>query len=381
MGMSAAEPISDRLDNTPIYLLLNRLRSLGIAWYFEDDVLHITSPEMAEQQPTTLTYNVGDLLDAGYDLDTLVDVISNCIAPDSWEAVGGVGGLNALGDVLFVRQTQALQLHVKGFLAALRNHARQTFVNDPVQHQVLRERLDDRVTVNFAGTPIETAIRQLSEIAGTDIRLDLPALRDLGVRERTPVTLKLTDQKLKTVLQAIALDLRLNWMLQDGVLWVTTPEKAESFSKTAVYDVRDLCRDESESEALIQAVTSQTEPSSWDSFGGAGSIESVKPGTLVILQQEQIHRQVLELLETYRAALRASRPRDRDAGDAQAVTTVYYRLHANVAESLSKLLRTLVQPESWRDEAHPQAVGEIYLAASPPDLAEPRCRQKHGGRP
>ena len=227
MGLSAAEPISDRLDNAPIYLLLNRLRSLGIAWYFADDVLHITSPEMAEQRPTTLTYNVSDLLDAGYDLETLVDTISSCIAPDSWEAVGGVGGLNALGDVLFVRQTQALQLQVKGLLDALRNHARQTFVNDPVQHLVLRERLDDKVTVNLAGTPLEAAVRQLSEIAGIDIRLDLPALRDLGVRERTPVTLKLTDQKLETVLHAIALDLRLTWMLRDGVLWVTTPEEAE----------------------------------------------------------------------------------------------------------------------------------------------------------
>lgn len=369
LGLSAAEPVSDRLENAPIYWLLNRLRAIGVTWYFEDDVLHITSPELAEQRPTTLTYNVSDLLDAGYTLDRLIDVISSCIAPNSWDTVGGPGALNSLGDVLFVRQTHEVQWQVKGLLAALRNHARQTFVNDPIQHVALREKLDDPVTINFVGTPLEAAVRQLAQISRVDIRLDLPALQDLGVRERTPVTLKLTDQKLETVLQAIALDLRLTWMLRDGVLWVTTGEKAESCAKTALYDVRDLCRDESEADSLIHAVTSQAEPDSWDVVGGPGAIESIKPGRLVVHHEEKVHMQVLKLLETYRTALRSSRPRDRGAVDPQKLTTVYYRLHANVAESLFQLLPLLVQPDSWKSQTHPEAAGEIYLAASPSDIS------------
>ena len=43
------------------------------------------------------------------------------------------------------------------------------------------------------------------------------------------------------------------------------------------------------------------------------------------------------------------------------------------------LLRTVVQPESWRDEAHPQAVGEIYLAASPPDLTSLNAAKNTAG--
>ncbi len=52
----------------------------------------------------------------------------------------------------------------------------------------------------------------------------------------------------------------------------------------------------------------------------------------MIGHREQIHRKVLQLLETYRSALRSSKPRQRRGDGPDEVITVYYRLHANVAE-------------------------------------------------
>lgn len=368
IGVLPSEPISDRLDDAPIYLLLNRLRSLSLAWYFEDDIVHITSSEVAELRLTTLPYNIGDLLDAGYDLDDLGTVIESAVDAATWESVGGPGVLSFLGDVMLVRQTDERQREVQGLLAALRNHARQTFTLDPLQHLVLRRKLDENVSVDFLDTPLETAVTQLADDAQIDIRLDMQALRELRVREREPVTLKLTDRKLKTVLRAMVSDLDLTWILQDGVLWITSSEQAEVSLKTAVYDVRDLCRDWAESEALRGAVMSQAESASWDDVGGPGTIHFARPGTLVVSNQESVLMEVLDLLETYRTALRASKPRDRDAVDPQEVVTVYYRLHTNVAEGLVPLLPKLVQPESWKSETQPKAKGEAILVASPPDL-------------
>ena len=108
IGVLPGDPVSDRLDKTPIYQFLNRLRSLGLAWYFEDDILHITSVEGAEERLTTIPYNVGDLIDAGYDLDTLGGLIGSVIAPSTWEDVGGPGVVSFLGDVIFVRQTSPM---------------------------------------------------------------------------------------------------------------------------------------------------------------------------------------------------------------------------------------------------------------------------------
>ncbi len=368
IGISTAEPVSDALNNAPIYLLLNRLRRLGVDWYYQDEILHLTSFEEAGETETTLPYNVGDLLDSGYEMDQLVDMLASTVAPTTWSEVGGPAVLNALGDVLIVRQTGELQRQVQGVLKVLRAHARQTYVYDPPQHLALRQKLQEDVSVEFVDTPLEIAIRELAAIAKTDIRLDVAELREQRIREREPVTLKLTQRKLETVLQAMLMDLDLTWILRDGLLWVTSVEAAEAFFKTAVYDVRDLCRNADESDALLEAVTEQTEPTSWDVVGGPGSISFAKPGTMVISHQEAVHDEVLELLETYRAALRASKPRKRDEQRANEIITVYYRMHENVARDLAKLLPNLVSPDSWKSEAKPQADGQVTLVASAPEI-------------
>jgi hypothetical protein len=369
IGVLPGDPISDRLDKTPIYQLLNRLRSLGLAWYFEDDVLHITSAEIAKEHLTTIPYNIGDLIDAGYDLDTLGELIESAIAPDSWQDVGEEGVVSFLGDVIFVRQTDNVQREVRGLLAALRKHGRQTFTLDSPQHSLLRRKLGENVTVAFRETPLEKAVQQLAEKSQTDIRLDMPALRATGVRQRRPITLSLTDRKLKTVLQAMLIDLDLTWILRDGVLWLTTHGEAEAFCKTAVYDVRDLCRDKVESNALVEAITSQAQSASWDVVGGEGTVQFPQPGTLVVRNTESVLGEVLDLLETYRTALRSSKSRQCPEDDPNQIITVYYRMHANVAESLVTLLPKLVHPESWKTATQPQATGKIIFVPSAPDLS------------
>ncbi len=367
-GISAAEPVSDRLNNEPVYLLLNRLRDLGLSWYFEDNILTISTPEVTNDKAVTLPYNVGDLLDAGYETDGLMDLIVVSISSDTWENVGGAGAINTLGDVLFVRQNRRAQRDVQGFLAALRKHARQTFVNDPASHVSLREKLHQNVSVDFEETPLAAAVAQLGAAAKADIRLDANALRVANVRQREPISLKLNDRKLKTVIRAMLLELDLTYILRDGVLWITTAEEAEESLITAVYDVRDLCRDDAESTALSDAITSQTAPESWDDVGGPGSIDFGLPGVMVITQEERLHADVLQLLETYRTALRESKPRKREEDDPNKITTVYYRTYTNVALDLTRLLPEIVSPESWQSKDRADAAGKIRLVASAPEV-------------
>jgi len=368
-GISLSEPLSDQLNDAPIYLLLNRLRSLGLDWYFENEILHITTEEIAEEQLQLQSYNIGDLLDAGYHEDDINDTITSSVKPDSWEEVGGPGVYRTLGDVVFVRQTNDLQRQVQGLLAGLRKHGRQTFTYDPPANLKLQQKLTEKVSVNFEDTPLVVAVEKLAADAKVDLRLDKSELREKRIRDREPVTLSLTDHDLATVLRAMLLDLKLTWVLQDGVLWITSTEKADSISKTAIYDVRDLCRDGSESDALADAITSQAQPDAWAEVGGPGQLSFPQPGTMVIYAQDQLHQDALRLLETYRTALRSSKPREIEDVDQQEVVTVYYRLHANVAQSLFVHLRVLVEPDSWRTvRDHPDAPGEISLVESVPDI-------------
>ena len=257
-------------------------------------------------------------------------------------------------------------------LQALRKHARQTFLNDPPQNRVYRDKLNTNVSVNFSDTPLTTAIEQLAAGSESDIRLDRPALREARIREREPLTLKLANRKLGTVLQALSLNLELTWILRDGVLWITTPKVAQAFLRTAVYDVRDLCRDTDETAALIEAIVTQSEPDSWSANGGGGEIESAKPGTLVVTHQEQVHQQVFHLLQIYRTALRASKPRNRGEEKDTDVITVYYRLHKQVAEDLADMLPRLIRPGTWQGEENADSPGRVFVVASEPDISNLR---------
>jgi len=368
LGVLPSDPVSDRLDDEPLYLVLERLRELGVGWRVADEILTITTRQAVASQLSTEQYLVGGLLDAGYEADVLIDVIMTA-TPSNWMDVDGDGGsIELLGDVLFVRQTASGQREVAALLEGLRKHGRMTFTNEPASHLVLREKLDRDVSVEFDNVPLVEAIRELSEATGSDIRLDRQALRDIGVRERQPVSLVLSDRPLGTVLTLLLADLPAAWVLQDGVLKVTTREVADDLMKTAIFDVRDLARDDAEANALIDAVQQQTEGPWQDIDGTGGEIASARPGTLVVQHNENRLGEVLNLLETYRAALRASRPRREAEEDPDEFVTKYYRMDAEMANDLLIVLPTLVRPETWKSPLHAEAQGSIHKVSSGSEL-------------
>ncbi len=365
VGVPLGEPVFDHLDDEPLYLLLGRLKMLGLAWYFDDGLVRVTSQEQAESRTSTVPYNLGDLIDAGYDRDDISDTIIATIDSDSWaENGGGDADIQWLGDVMFVRQTGESHRRLAGLLAALRGHGRRTFIFDPPQHLTLRAKLDEPVTLKLDQVPLVVAVEKIAEAANVDLRLDRRALKGARVSEREPVSLDLEQRQLRTVLQVALGNFKLTWMLRDGVLWVTSEEQAESLLKTAVYDVRDLCRDDSEGDALRDAILSQT-PEHWaENGGGNADMRFAKVGTLVVSHNEAGHEELLALLERYRAALRISKPREEDKPDPQEVLTRYYRMPSPIAEGLARALPKLVAPESWKSAEQPEGTGTILLLPS-----------------
>ncbi|MEC9092207.1 MAG: hypothetical protein VX438_05840, partial [Planctomycetota bacterium] len=305
-GILLSEPVTDRLNGEPLYLILNRLQSISLGWYVEDSILHITTTEMAAQHLSTVPHNVGKFFDQQFDPDDLTASIIDGSDPETWEDSGGTGTLILLGDVLFVRQSDEMHRKVSGLLVALEKHGRRTFIDDPPEHEALREKLNARVTVDFEDTPLSEAVKELATKTETDLRIDLASFRQARVREREPVSLKLTDQKLVSVLQALAAKLRLTWTLRNGVILVTTEQTAEALLKTAVFDVRDLSRNTDEADALAEAIYRQTEGQWLNLDGGPGMISFAKPGVMVVRNTEKILGEVLIQLENYRQALKIS---------------------------------------------------------------------------
>ena len=367
-GLLAGEPITDLSDDVPLYLLLNRLENMNLAWYFEDETLFITTRTKADEHLTTKPYNLGDLFDNGYKSQAILRTIQSTTG-GRWEDDDGEGGATVLlGDVFFVRQTDAGHLQVAGLLAAIRKHGRQTFAVDPPQHDVLRQKQNEQLSIEFDEIPLNQAINELVRQVQADIRLDVSSLNDAGISERSPVSLKMTDRTLNSILRALLLKLQLTWVFRDGVLWITTEGKADELHKTVVFDVRDLCRNQKESSGLMSAIHTQTR-SKWKEVDGeGGAMISPKPGVLVVRNTERTLDETAKLLESYRTALRISKPRENAEVDPKELITRYYRMQKDIANDLEKLLPELIQPETWRSATRPEANGTIRTVASKSEL-------------
>lgn len=363
------EPLHEELANEPVYLLLNRLRARGLDWYLEDGIVHLTTKTANEGHQYTVSYLLSDLLDAGYaGGEELVQVLESTISPTTWKANGGQGSAIVLGDVLFIRQTSNEHLQVAGLLAALKNHGRRTYTLDPPEHQKLRELLDKPVTVKIQNVPFHKAIPELSKILKARILVDQRALEEAAFDDRTLMTLEGQEQKLRHLLRLLTANYGLTWVVRDGAIMITTKTAAENELLTAVYDVRDLCRDDGEADALMSTIGEQAYPSYWKMNGGQGDMTFAKTGVMVVCQPEEIQDEVLRLLENYRSALRNSKPRPAAAKNNDPYK-VYYRVSQAMAQELRLYIPTEIQPKTWRT-VDPTAPGTITVMTSTPKLLE-----------
>lgn len=208
-------------------------------------------------------------------------------------------------------------------------------------------------------------------VTQADLRVDQAELDDEGLSSQSPVTAQLADQPLQVVLQILLEQAGCSWMLQDGILWVTSIKESEWHLKAAVYDVRDLCHNASEAHALREAMWEQTSGFWMETDGEGSTIQFPRPGVMVVRQSDRGHDEVLQLLEKYRAALVTSKPHQRGGIDPLEVVIRCYRLPAATASDLAPLLPTLVRPETWTSAEHPQAPGKILHAiASTPEVRD-----------
>jgi hypothetical protein len=97
LGISPDAPITKLVSNTTAENALDLLlRDLGLTYMIRDEAILITSPEEAENNLMTRTYDVSDLPayrtengDSMPDYDSLIELIEKTIQPRSWDTVGG----------------------------------------------------------------------------------------------------------------------------------------------------------------------------------------------------------------------------------------------------------------------------------------------------
>lgn len=131
-SVSPDTPITMHLDGLTLESILRLvLRDLELEFTIRDEVLLITTAEDLESQLETRTYPVLDLVFSrsagskvfvGADYDSLIELITTTIRPDSWDDVGGPGSVDQLDNAgcLVISQTLSVHRQVERLLLSLR---------------------------------------------------------------------------------------------------------------------------------------------------------------------------------------------------------------------------------------------------------------------
>jgi len=172
--------------------------------------------------------------------------------------------------------------------------------------------LEQKIPLEFVETPLKDLIEYIRDATKIEIWLDEQSLKDAAVDPETPVTCLLRSCRLASALDIILDKHGLTWTIHDDVLWITSPQKAESddFMETQVYDVADLVVYQDKHGAtwddfdpLMDAMVSGINSNSWMENGRYGDINGASLGTakvLVVSQTYRVHKKIAALLENIR---------------------------------------------------------------------------------
>jgi hypothetical protein len=277
------------------------LKSLGLIWTTEGDVVVITTPKAVKTDVVTFVYKPARPVN----LDELVKEIKTNIAPERWHDVGGRGEIRpAPVGVLMVSQRadilHEISRHYAGFLDPIKLPSTAPAPSGngrPAPRQVLAQPSE----CDFADTPLEDAVKQLSDRHPIHIGLYKRSLREAGIPADARITCSLEGVPLQTLLTLMLREVNLTWSVKRTGLIVTTTKHSWTELERVTYRVGDLATSD-DCKQFMKLIMWVTDPRTWEDCGGPGSMRCESPGILEINQSYHIHQWIEGLLAALRQA-------------------------------------------------------------------------------
>lgn len=187
-----------------------------------------------------------------------------------------------------------------------------------------------RVTLDFANSSLDDVMSYLRDFSGLNLHI-ADEVRTKFTEDQLKVTIKVKDLTLKSALKLVLAGKDLGAVWKEGILAITTREKAQSSQVTRVYDVRDLlfavkdfpgprvelaspsggggaltgasfALDEEKAspiteDFITEIIKSNTGDKSWEEGGASITLAN---GLLVVSQTKRAHGEILKLLDMLR---------------------------------------------------------------------------------
>lgn len=262
-------------------------------------------------------------------------LLPELVAPESWEPYGK-GFVRVLAGTLVVRQSKAIHQEISQLMAGMpfgfgagmdrpdEPSARlappgpqpdwpQEAEPAPNAREAAIERaLEAKFDFTFAETPLAEVVATIRRGAKIEVQLDRKAITDQGLGADTPVTRRISGISLQAGLRSLLDELDMTYAIRDEVLLLTTKTEGENLLQCKVYPVFDLAVRPADAPptggafdyvSLIETICSNVDPSSWDSLGGPGSIQSfANAGAIVVTHTTHGHAAIARLLRALREA-------------------------------------------------------------------------------
>ncbi len=125
-GIDTGMRVTKSLKGTSLRAALRlMLRDIGLAFVIRDEVLQITTPEVAEAASSTRFYRVSELLPSSGDGEALVELIKTLVAPETWCGSASRGAIVYVErlESLAIRQTDEVFQEIEELLATTKRLA------------------------------------------------------------------------------------------------------------------------------------------------------------------------------------------------------------------------------------------------------------------
>jgi hypothetical protein len=250
-------------------------------------------------------------------------------------------------------------------------------------------RLKAPVTVIYTDTPLKRIIEDLRTSQGLNITVDEAALAEENIRLDKPVSVKLEQVCLKSVLTLMLRPSYLTYIVQGEEVQITTEKRARGKPVIATYPVADLvvkdpkakCGPEaSEEETLIRLIVNTVAPRTWSEKGGDGTVEYYPLAhSLVVNQTPDVQDQVADLLTALRRLEDLRCLEEKKAGTAEQVAGLMKacRLAAEAGETThaADLARQVYALDSQK------AMSDLLIAKMYRLSAASKCEECEDGPP
>jgi TolA-binding protein len=176
-------------------------------------------------------------------------------------------------------------------------------------HQSLMAALKKPVSFHLNKVSLIEFAAALQKQADSNVVLDNAGLDEVGIGLKTPISISADHIPLADVLYRVLEPLRLDYVLRNEVLVISSRSRCRPLLEVRAYPVADLVTDSNTAsgakvdfEPLTKLITSNVDPASWQSFGGRGSIQPFESKlSLVIRQSAAGHRSTGRLLQNLRS--------------------------------------------------------------------------------